>query len=554
MKKSLIIPFLLVLIIIGFFAFLYYRNTIFSKEVLRLEILGAESAKLGEEIQYTIKYKNNGNFVLEKPKLIFEMPENSLTEDDKTRIEKELKDIYPGDEETISYKVRLLGKEGDLKEAKAYLSYKPKNLTARYEADTTFTTKIENVPITLEFDIPSKVEKGKEAAYALNYFSNVDYPLEDISIKIDAVSGFDIQWSNPTSLDKSEWKIPTLNKAQGGRISVKGRVNAEAGSRLTFGASIGVWRNGQYIVIKQATKEIEVISPLLFISQQINGSANYVASPGDALHYEIFFRNIGTTAFENLFMMVRIDGSAFDLSTLEADGGQARPNDNLIVWDSKQVPQLIRLDPQEESKVEFDIKLKPDWSPSESEQNSAVLKTKVDISGISQEFETKINSKLEVLQKAYYSNQQGISNSGPIPPTVGKTTTYTIVWQIKNYANNLKNVKVKAVLPQGVGLTGKISPESQAGSFSMDGSSREVVWSIGNVSAGAGVSGVGPTLAFQVSVNPVSSQRGSTVSLIGKATVTGEDQFTDAIAQSSSSSLNTNLPDDGENSGKGTVK
>src|SRR3989338_8478770 len=108
-----------------------------------------------------------------------------------------LKDIYPGDEEFVKFKTRLLGKEGDLKSAKASLSYIPKNLTAPFESGTTFTTKIETVPITLDFDLPSKIEKGKDLQYSINYFSNIDYPLENLSLKIDPADGFNFISSEP---------------------------------------------------------------------------------------------------------------------------------------------------------------------------------------------------------------------------------------------------------------------------------------------------------------------------------------------------------------------
>ncbi len=554
MNKKAIFILLFAVIVLGFLGFWYYRNTIFSKQILKLEILGADSAKMGDEIEYTVKYKNNGNFVLEQPKLIFELPDNSLTEDGKTRFEKDLKDIYPGVEEIMQFKGRLLGKEGDLKVAKAYLSYVPKNITARYESNTTFTTKIDTVAITLDFDLPTKIEKGKEVSYSLNYFSNIDYPLENLSMKIDSVNGFNFESANPSSLDNSEWKLQTLNKAQGGRINVKGVITASVNSHITFGATLGMWQNGVFIAIKQANADVEIIDPLLFISQQINGSSNYVASPGEKLHYEIFFRNIGSSSFDNLFMIVRLDGSAFDLSTLQSQQGQARPNDNLIIFDSKQVSELTHLNPQQENKVEFDVKLKNNWTPVDAEKNNTVIKSKVNISDISQEFDTKVNSRLEVSQKVYYSNQNGIENSGPIPPEVGKATTYTIVWQIKNYNNDVKNVKVKAVLPQGVALTGKILPDNQISNFSMDNNSREIIWSAGDFSAGTGVSSAGPSLSFQVSLTPNKSQKGGTVNLINQATISGEDQFTNSTTQSTASLVDTSLPDDQSNSGGGIVQ
>ena len=220
-KKIILILFIIILAVLA--AFLLYKGSMFSKEILKLEILGPDTAKIGDEIQYTVQYKNNGNFVLEQPKLTFELPDDSLTEDSKTVFIQNLNDIYPGDQESVTFKGRLLGKDGDLKTAKASLSYVPKNITATYESDTTFITKIDASPITLNFDLPTQTEQGKDLTYAINYFSNVDYPLENLSIKIDPTPGFDFTSADPASLDNAEWKLQTLNKAQGGRINITGK-------------------------------------------------------------------------------------------------------------------------------------------------------------------------------------------------------------------------------------------------------------------------------------------------------------------------------------------
>lgn len=550
MSKKFVFIILLLVVFAGVFAFWFYREGIFSKEILKLEILGPEIAKTGDEIEYTIKYKNNGNFVLEQPKLIFELPENSLTEDGKTRITKDLKDVYPGGEEFVKFKARLLGKEGDLKVVKANLSYIPKNITARYESNTTFTTKIDIVPVTLDFDLPSKAEKGKEIQYSINYFSNIDYPLENLSIKIDPVNGFELETSIPSSLDNSEWKLQTLNKAQGGRINIKGRITADAGARLNFLAKIGIRIAGSFIEIKETKIEVEVIQPLLFISQQINGSANYVASPGELLHYEIFFRNIGSSPFDNLFMVVKLNSQAFDSSTIKAENGQAQPNDNLIIWDYKQVQGLKRLDVQQEESVKFDVKLKDSWALSDSEKNNITVKDSVNISQITQDFSTKINSNLGISQKGYYQNS-AISNSGPIPPIAEKPTTYTIAWTINNYFNDLKNVKVKANLAQNVTLTGLISPGTESPKFSFDSSSREIVWSAGDITASSGSQ---KSISFQVSLTPAVYQKNFIVDIIGEAIVSGEDQATGATVVSKSSAINTSMPDDPTISGRGIVQ
>lgn len=553
MNKKIVIAILLALAILGLIAYFIYRESSFSKEILRLEILGPEKAKMGDEIEYTIKYKNNGNFVLENPKLIFNMPDNSLTEDGKTIITQNLEDIYPGAEESVKIKTRLLGKENDLKVAKAVLSYTPKNLTVRYESDTTFTTKIETVSITLDFDLPSKIEKDKDLQYSINYFSNIDYPLENISLKVEPIAGFEFASSTPSSLDDTEWKLPTLIKAQGGRITIKGRVSGDANQNLTFAASLGVWKNGQFIVIKEAKTDVQIIQPLLFISQQVNGSSNYVASPGETLRYQIFFKNIGSSSFDNLFMVVKLDGAALDMSTIQAGEGQVQPNDNMIVWAWQQNPALGHLAVQDENEIDFTVKVKNDWNTSGTDPANIVITDQVNISQITQSFTIKVNSGLEVSQSGFYKSSD-FTNSGPTPPVAGKATTYTINWNVKNYFSDAKNVKVKATLPLNVKLTGKILPEDEGSNFSFDSASRQIVWSVGDILAGTGVRGDPYTISFQISLTPSSSQKGSTAPLIGSATISGENQFTNTIITASDSGLDTNLPDDFANSGGGIVQ
>jgi len=559
MRKIVIFLLIFLILAAGIAGYWYYKERMFSKEVLKLELLGPETTKMGEEIEYTLRYKNNGDFNLEDATLIFEFPKNSLTEDERTRITENLGIIYPGQEQTRSFKARLLGKEGDLKAAKAWLSYRPKNLNARYESETSFTTKIEFVPLTLEFDLPSKLESAKELQFSLNYFSNLNYTLNDIGIEVEYPGGFEFITAEPRALESTSWEVPVLRKAEGGRIKITGRFQEESAEKKTFRAKLGMWQDGEFVLLKETAKEIEVTKPLLYITQQINGTSDYIASPGEKLNFEIIFRNIGTTPFENQFLITRLEGDALDLATLKADLGDAQPNDNLIVWDWRVVPELRYLAPQQEGKVSFEVKLKDEWQVSEDSVGEAVIKNKVNISQISQEFQTKVNSKLEIAQKGYYEargeqfREAGFSdrneifeNEGPIPPKVGKKTTYVIIWQAKNYYNDVGNVRVKATLPENVELTGKIFPEQESSRFSYDPQSREIVWVVAEdtMQAGTGILSDPPNVAFQVALTPDEAQKGKVVPIINEVKIEGEDKWTGATLQNKDEAIDTTLIDD----------
>ncbi len=514
-KKTISLIALGIVVALGVLGFWYYRDTIFSKEIMILGVTAPDYAKVGEKIEYVVKYKNDGNFVLEDPKLVFELPEYSLTEDGKQRLSQDLPDMQPGDEKTVTFEARLLGKEHDIKTARAWLSYMPHNLSVRYESEAFVNTAIDAVPITLELDLPSSIEKGKEVGYSINYFSNVDYPLEKTSVRVDAVPGFHVQSAVPKSLDNAEWKLPTLEKSDGGKITIKGQVNGDTGSKMKFVARLGMWVHGVFVVMKEAEQEVEIIQPLLSISQKVNGSSNYSPIPGETLRYEIFFKNIGPTSFDNLLVMSDISGSGLDFSTLRSPDGQTRPNDNVIVWDSRQISRLRHLEAQGEAKVEFTVALKKSWVPTDAEKNNTVVKNKVTVADISQEFTNKVSSKLDVVQSS--TLVEG---------------SWRLNWQVKNYLNDVRNVKVKAILAPGVSLDDFIEPETEAANFSFDTQSREIVWFVGSLPAGSGVTTAPKQLSLQFS--------GVFGGLVTQVTILGEDAITGTTIESSAGVTNSN--------------
>jgi len=541
MKK--IIIFILILgTAAGILGFYYYQKNIYSKEVLKLEILGPEETQAFEEIEYLVKYKNNGNITLEELEIIFQFPENSLPSDGETlTVVKDLEDIYPGEEKTISFKVRLVGKENETSKSEATLRYRPKNLKAFYESKTTFTTKIKSTPLTFEFDIPSKAESGREIQFSLNYFSNADWPLSNLRVKIEYPSGFEFIASQPQALEKTEWDLPILNKAEGGRIEIRGKLTGEIKEQKIFRATLGIWQDGEFILLKETVRGVEILKSSLSIFQQVNGFSQYIASPGDFLHYEIFFRNIGEGPFQDLFLAVTLEGRAFDYETIKTEFGQFNKGDNSIVWDWRQVPKLRFLGQGDEGKVEFWINLKKDWEQSSIQDKNFTLKNKIILSQVKEEFETKINSRLEISQKGFFQDEI-FGNSGPLAPKVGESTTYTVIWQAKNYYNDVKNVKIKATLSSGVKLTGRISPENSRLTF--DSQSKEIIWELGDLQAGTGNITPAPNVAFQISFTPDFSQRGLIPLLVSQAKIIGEDYWTGGNLEVTSPAIDTALPDD----------
>ena len=438
----------------------------------------------------------------------------------------------------------MLGKEEESRIAKATMNYQPKNLNAWYDSKTTFTTIIKKVPISFQFDLPSKVEPGENLKVRLNYFSNVDFPLSSLRVKMDYPSGFDFEKSDPNPLGEKEWEIGLLNRAEGGRIEVTGSLQGSLGEEKIFKAELGSWKDGEFVSLKEINKGIEIVKPDIYITQQINGSPEYTADPGDLLHYDVIFKNLGEEPLSNLFMVVQLEGSIIDLESIKAPGGDFKLGDNSIIFDWRDNPQLAFLDSQEEGEIDFWIELKDDWEISNVDRDkNPLVKDKIILSEAREEFETKVNSRLELIQKAYYEDEV-FGNSGPIPPEVGRRTTYTVTWQVNNHYNKVEDVKVRTILPDEVELTGKIYPEEEEEDFVFDTDSREIIWDVGDLDPGEGVINSAPTISFQIRLLPTFSQRGEPAVLINESEVSGEDQWTEQILSDTASSTDTTLPDD----------
>jgi len=135
-----------------------------------------------------------------------------------------------------------------------------------------------------------------------------------------------------------------------------------------------------------------------------------------------------------------------------------------------------------------------------------------------------------------------LSNSGPIPPKVGETTSYTIYWQVTNASNDAEDIRVEAVLPAHVTWLNKYKPASA--NLKYDTLNRKITWEIGRLPAGTGVITPVNYIAFQIGLTPSAPQINQVVELIKSSVIKGKDSFTNTNLESSDASINSDLPDD----------
>ncbi len=523
MNKTQTILIALLILCIAFFVF--WQKMSFSKEVLKIEIIGPEKASVGEEIEYIVKFKNNGTIRLENPELIFEFPEGSIIDGGriKRKTSEELQgDIYPGQERTVSFKTIFLGKENDVKTVKAIISFQPKDLKTRNETMTTFTTILGQVSINFSLDVPPETISGKAFSFRINYSSSVNYPLKDISFMIQYPNGFEFLYSQPKGMENTQWDLPVLNEAQSGRIEISGILSGEPQEQKVFKAQMGIWQDGKFVILKDSTKSIGVSSPNLYIMQKINNSYNYVASVGDQLHYEIFFRNLNENPVTDLVIIARLEGTSLDFNSIKTLDGKSQPGDNSIIWEPQNIPSLQFLESGQEGKVEFWVDVKKDWTMKTLADKNPTIKNKIMINTSRQEFLTKIETALSGRQNVYFEDKY-FDNSGPHPLEAYKKTYFTVEWIANNTHNDIGEAVMKTVLPDNVVYENKIWPEGVDLVF--DEATRELVWNIGTIDAGSGSLKQSKICGFQLSVTPQTTEQD--IILLGSAQISGLDQWAD---------------------------
>jgi hypothetical protein len=121
------------------------------------------------------------------------------------------------------------------------------------------------------------------------------------------------------------------------------------------------------------------------------------------------------------------------------------------------------------------------------------------------------------------------NNSGPVPPQVGETTTYTLHISIQNTTNDIEEASFQAALPAYVEIRSNTSPADA--DINYNDISGRLSWDIGSIPAGAGFTQPVKEAFVQIELIPSSSHRGLELPLLADPSISGVDSFTGEMIQ-----------------------
>ncbi len=556
-KKIIIISVLAGLIFLSVVGFVFWRGlTSFDKDKVELGITGAERVVSGEEVKYTVKYKNNTRLALENIKLIFHYPDDSIPSNQiDLRETIDLDDLPAGQEKGLELSVRIIGLKGDEKKAWAELNYQPAGLSSQYTNQAEFISQIISVPLVLDFDLPARLVSGQTFDFSLRYLNQADVSFDDFQIRIEYPIDFVFESANPQPIEENKiWSLGKIIAGEQGKIFVRASIQGEKEEVKSFKAQLGVLQDEQFIPYAETVAALRISSSPLSVVQTVNDSVSYIAQAGQTLDYQIDYKNTTSVGIKNVIITSRLEGKALDLNTLDLKKGSFDGSTNTITWNAGNLPTLSYLGPNQEGQISFSVDIKETLPvKSYNDKNFTVTNTvkidsteaplslkDIEISGESQLI-TKIASQAVVQSQGYYYDDL-ISNNGPIPPKIGQKTTYTIKWQLVNRGNDLNQVKVEASLPPHVQWQNKISPSDA--NLNYDSQSGKLVWRVGDLPAGTGIVLPVKQTAFQVAITPGIAYLGHLVELIGQSKLAAQDDFVGLELTGIDSAIDTDLPDD----------
>lgn len=541
----------------GYYAY-YSGGNVFDKKNVSVTVSGPETVSAGDQVQFTVTYRNNTTINLKDTQVFFEWPDKTILENQSgITILKQKADIgliVPHQEKTAIFKGRIYGSQSQTKEIKITYRYTPDGFNSVFEDSKTIPIKITTTPLALSMSAPAQAVAGKDMDITIEYQNQSDAAFPDMEIKITYPQGFAFVSADPQPdmANNSVWKLGTVKERSSGKIKLKGNFSGAQGESKSMFVEIGSSaKEDEFISYASTSNTITIASSALFVFQTANNSRDFVVNPGTTMQYKIRYKNTTDTQIPNVVILAHINSAYVDMKTLNIQWGSFDSRTNSIIWNGRSVPALQILDPKEEGEVSFSITMKSALLPKNFSDKELKVSSNVRIiSSLTPEslgglpidsedqLDVKVNSQFSFNQTAYYKDGP-LDNSGPVPPRVNQRTTYAISWQLSNTTNDADNIEVSAVLPPEVEWTGVTSPSD--GTITFDKVTGKVVWKPTKVFAGTGILLPVARMDFQVAYMPSFIHVGQTVNLISGATLTAIDTFTGTQLNRSVSQVNSDL-------------
>lgn len=551
------------LVVVGVLSYLLFWNSGFdASKNLVLRVDAPESVASGEAVTWKVSFKNKNSAALESVDIIFEFPSGTLpaTGDVTRPIARErrtLGRLEPGEAGEEEFRGVVFGENEEVLGGNAIVEFRPEGSSVRLAAEEGYTLAITHSQITLDFDFPEEVQRDQEVEIRVKVRSTAEQTFDDIALGITYPFTFTYTGAEPLpSEDDDIWFIGRLEPGEDKEIVIRGTVGDETNEAQTFGGRLGVYDTVRksWTVFSIGKREMFVRAPFLSVSSRVENVNGNVVSPGEIVDVTIFWKNNLPVSVPNAFVETRLIGDAIDLRGFQSIDGSLDDASRTIRWVSGSTPELSMVDPGEEGRLKFRVRIKDPLPIQNADDRNFTVKFQTEMSapdtpqgfeGVNitgdTEVELKISTVVDFKQQGFYFDGR-IANFGPLPPRAGEETTYVIVWSLLNQTNEVREGEIRATLPSYVKWKGVVEPSNSAIAF--DEASGQVIWDVPLLPVGTGYTRPPLEVAFQLGVTPSITHVNSSPQIISEAVAIGRDIFADLNITKQSAAVTTAVRDD----------
>lgn len=562
-KKIFTISAIFFILSVGYAAFVMLAgsNTV-SNENIDINIVGNNFTAGGEELELVVSIVNRNAAALELVDLIVEYPKGMPESAERERSRITVGTIPAGATHSESLTLVLFGEQGTSRSIKASIEYRVAGSNAIFVKEKEHNVSINSTPINLSVEAPLSASPNQDINLNVKTSLNATRAAEDVLVKLDYPLGFQFIKAVPSpSFGNNVWYLGDLSPGASHGIAITGKmVDVFDGEEKTFNIASGSQspadKSDIGVVFNSTRHTIEIKKAFIEASISVNSVTRreYAVDSKTPLNFAINYANNLSSGVDNLVIEAKLSGNAWNRGSVQTSQGHYDSSRNIITWDSTFLKDLREVNPGESGSVEFTLSSLPLMSASGGLLSDPSINVEVNIVGrqsvegaTASELKNSASATLRLISNLnfsakalYYSGP--FQNTGPIPPKAEETTTYTITWSLSNTSNNVSKAQIFAVLPAWVSFAGTISPASEDVAY--NSSTRTVIWNIGRVPRGTGISGASRSASFKVALKPSISQIGSNPILIDKAVLTGHDDFANVDVKAERSRLTTELTND----------
>lgn len=550
----------------------FYIYQIFSARGVTVNIEMPENVLIGNPFKLSIITRNDSSNVLNDASISLKLPSGAsiLGElPDQSFASKNLGSIGVGGINRQEFEIIVLEGEDTIKRFEASFLYKTGILTTPFEKKIYKDTIIGRSAFTFEVFAPNNVFSGENFEISLKYRNGDEFDFKDLNLRIEYPPSF--SFASATLIPDSGnnfWYLGDLRSGSEGEITVKGSILGPEQAFFDLNSTISASFNGQrYDIISRSSRLAIAPSPLTLSISLNNDGVEYIAEPGEYLNYLVTYQNNTGTGLRDVVLSLKLIGEMFDFSSINTVGFVNSLN-RAITWNAANVPEFRLLPAGARGSMNVSIRVKPAYPISRLNDKNFVLSANAQIEsptvpalvgaektiGLAK-LETKVGGRIDIDAKAFFRDAASrILNSGPFPPQVDFPTQYTIHWELKNYATDVKEVEMRAFLLGGVRWTGKVQSNIESAP-EYNERTQEIIWKIPRIIATRGILSQPLKAVFQIEATPSISFVNQYFPLVSETRVRAIDEFTGLELNNFDFAITTDLTDDTTvGAGQGTVR